>query len=302
MIIMKFIITSILIVYISIVDLSAQDNLDLFSGQISIKNEDSVELVKLSNVNPTLDYGGLQLFADRSNEQEIGALLQCQPNHGGELILYNANELQRARLQSHADGSVNSARLTLEGVSDASFPSDGVAQHLIELINDRSDASTFDDHTFFIGVMRDINGFLMTDDVLTISHTTGGAEPTNSDIIAKIDQNGTYTTVSDRRLKENIRDLGPVLTKLMDIVPSHYNFKSDPIQRQSIGFIAQNLQKSFPHLVTGGNSIEGDHLMVNYMGMIPVLTKAVQEQQVLIELLSDRLNSIESKSSPEVRN
>jgi hypothetical protein len=48
------------------------------------------------------------------------------------------------------------------------------------------------------------------------------------------------------------------------------------------GFIAQDLQKIMPSLVTEGT--DNDKLLsVNYTALIPVLTKAIQEQQKQIE-------------------
>ncbi len=48
------------------------------------------------------------------------------------------------------------------------------------------------------------------------------------------------------------------------------------------GFIAQELQKIFPDLVNEGK--DKDRLLsINYIALIPVLTKAIQEQQSQIE-------------------
>lgn len=54
------------------------------------------------------------------------------------------------------------------------------------------------------------------------------------------------------------------------------------------GFIAQELQNVLPELVENGAAPGKtkeeviEYLGVNYIGMIPVLTKAIQEQQELI--------------------
>jgi hypothetical protein len=53
------------------------------------------------------------------------------------------------------------------------------------------------------------------------------------------------------------------------------------------GFIAQELQKIMPELVSEGND-KDKLLSVNYMAIIPVLTKAIQEQQAII----DRFQSV----------
>jgi septal ring factor EnvC (AmiA/AmiB activator) len=49
-----------------------------------------------------------------------------------------------------------------------------------------------------------------------------------------------------------------------------------------MGFIAQEIQKVLPMLVTEGSD-KDKTLSVNYISLIPLLTKAIQEQQTQIE-------------------
>ena len=53
---------------------------------------------------------------------------------------------------------------------------------------------------------------------------------------------------------------------------------------EQIGFIAQELRPIVPEAVSGieGDLEKGETLAVAYTTLIPVLTKAIQEQQVLI--------------------
>ena len=116
--------------------------------------------------------------------------------------------------------------------------------------------------------------------------------------------NGTMTATSfvqssDIRLKENIVPLsnrtGNVLDKLLGMNVIEYNYKSiipgvvlpdsvsaDEIQekigvkhgKKHIGVIAQELQEQFPTLVEEGAD---GYLAVNYMELVPVLLRAIQE-------------------------
>jgi len=52
--------------------------------------------------------------------------------------------------------------------------------------------------------------------------------------------------------------------------------------RERIGFLAQELEKEFPELVTQPES-EDDFYTISYNGMIPVLLEAIKEQQIQIE-------------------
>ncbi|MCB0481431.1 MAG: tail fiber domain-containing protein [Flavobacteriales bacterium] len=129
---------------------------------------------------------------------------------------------------------------------------------------------------------------------------------------------GTLASASDERLKENILPLQSALQKVLDVEVATYTYKSTPTTQkmglpkgQQIGFIAQDLEKSFPLLVEnqihalGAESPEGmnndnhaesvEYKAVNYIGMIPVLTRAIQEQQDYIKQLEKRLVELEAK-------
>jgi hypothetical protein len=91
-----------------------------------------------------------------------------------------------------------------------------------------------------------------------------------------------FNTSSDARLKKNIEPLTQALDKVMELNPVSYRKKkrisdsSYPIVEN--GFIAQEIQKIMPKLVRVG--ADKDKLMsVNYIAIIPLLTKAMQEQQ-----------------------
>jgi hypothetical protein len=94
--------------------------------------------------------------------------------------------------------------------------------------------------------------------------------------------NGPAIT-SDRRMKEDIRYFSEGLSMLMKLKPMTYLWKNKSIDKDKhYGFVAQELQEVFPDAIVKGNS-EKDTLGVIYTELIPVLTKAIQEQQVLIE-------------------
>jgi hypothetical protein len=102
---------------------------------------------------------------------------------------------------------------------------------------------------------------------------------------------GTLSSFSDERLKENINPLNSVTDKIMQISVSTYSFKKgysnlNLPQVKQYGFIAQNLEKIFPELVQnvadkskGENNLV-EYKAVNYLGMIPILTKALQEEHI----------------------
>lgn len=100
---------------------------------------------------------------------------------------------------------------------------------------------------------------------------------------------GAYATISDARLKTNIRPLESVLAKIMDLDVKRYEYKNNnPAHKQSIGVIAQELQAKFPEYVTVNTTNEGNpevqnQLAVDYAGLSVLAIKAIQEQQQTIE-------------------
>lgn len=108
-----------------------------------------------------------------------------------------------------------------------------------------------------------------------------------------------FSFTSDETVKENIKPLGSTLSRLMGVTGYSYNFKeeyinnlskrSDNYSKTDFGFIAQNLEKSFPELVNKPDSVNPTY-SVNYMGMIPVLLEAIKEQQVQIDELKRLIN------------
>ena len=91
---------------------------------------------------------------------------------------------------------------------------------------------------------------------------------------------------SDIRLKTEIKPLEKSLSQLLLLNPVNYlkkeNLTSTDYYIKENGFIAQELQKIFPDLVNEGK--DKDRLLsINYIALIPVLTKAIQEQQSQIE-------------------
>ena len=107
-------------------------------------------------------------------------------------------------------------------------------------------------------------------------------------------------TSSDRRLKKNIQPLGYGLNAVMMMKPVSYNWIKDD-GRTHIGFIAQEMEQILPQVVRkplavstvdeNGRKSENTYSM-SYSEIIPVLVKAIQEQQQEIEQLKNELNKI----------
>jgi hypothetical protein len=113
--------------------------------------------------------------------------------------------------------------------------------------------------------------------------------------------NNSYGAISDVKLKENIVDASPKLADLCKVKVRQYNFKSNPEHKQ-IGVVAQELEEVFSGLVEEqkdqdikGNDLGTTTKSVKYSVFVPMLIKAIQEQQTLIENLTTRLTALENK-------
>ncbi|MFP4342060.1 MAG: tail fiber domain-containing protein [Cyclobacteriaceae bacterium] len=101
---------------------------------------------------------------------------------------------------------------------------------------------------------------------------------------------------SDRRLKKNIQALPSSLYQFMQLQPAQYTWKDKPDAGISYGLIAQELAQVYPHLVQERSD---GYLGVNYLELIPLLIKAIQEQQQQIESL--RSHSVQNREVEQLR-
>ena len=96
--------------------------------------------------------------------------------------------------------------------------------------------------------------------------------------------------ISDQRLKENIRDLDDGLSTVMALQPRKFDWKEGKgaDTKNVRGFIAQEFEQVFPDLIDEWKdpAPEGEEPYKSVRAdLIPVLVKAIQEQQALIAQL-----------------
>ena len=98
--------------------------------------------------------------------------------------------------------------------------------------------------------------------------------------------NGSYGAISDISLKENIVDTTPKLDDLLNVKVRNYNLIGD--ETKQIGVIAQELEEIFPKMIeTNSEGLKS----VKYSVFVPMLIKAIQEQQAQIDTLKALLNA-----------
>lgn len=105
---------------------------------------------------------------------------------------------------------------------------------------------------------------------------------------------GTVYEYSDLAAKENIQLLSlneeSPLDKVKKLNGVSYNWKNSLVKEKQSGFIAQDVEKIMPELVSTNDSTGGK--MMSYTHMIPYLVEAIKEQQVIIEKLNGQVRNL----------
>jgi hypothetical protein len=126
---------------------------------------------------------------------------------------------------------------------------------------------------------------------------------TNAGAAFKGDNTTTWSTVSDIRIKENIRPIANALDKICALNPCYFEYKTR-LGETATGFIAQEYEQVLPEhvfeslpgmefssIVPADEKIKG----IN-PDLVPYLVKAIQEQQAIIESLKTRIETLEAQA------
>lgn len=118
----------------------------------------------------------------------------------------------------------------------------------------------------------------------------------SASVVANLSITGVWTNASDARYKENIVDSQYGLSTVMALKPRAYNL-IDQTDKPQIGFIAQEVLDIVPEVVesTHNSITKQERYTLAYTQLIPVLTKAIQEQQAMIQTLTARVAELEAK-------
>jgi hypothetical protein len=183
-----------------------------------------------------------------------------------------------------------------------------IAQHTLHVQEGDNIAGT---RAFWGSVefVQDQNGFLEFSETLSsiVSNSTNLGSPSNR--WTAVFANNGITSTSDRRLKENINPLAYGLKEVLQLRPISFQWKKEQMddfiipenqQETKLGFIAQELLEVLPEMVQTTHwreyeenpgvlqKEEMQRYGVSYSELIPVLVKAIQEQEKQIEALEQQ--------------
>lgn len=102
---------------------------------------------------------------------------------------------------------------------------------------------------------------------------------------------------SDLTLKKNTTEITTALKSITALRPVTWHWKvGNDSQQLQYGFIAQEVEKVLPNLVTTVEWEDGtERKFLSTKGLIPYLVKALEEQQQQIDILNRKMKHNETK-------
>jgi len=101
---------------------------------------------------------------------------------------------------------------------------------------------------------------------------------------------------SDEKLKKDIENISYGLDTVKSLQPRKFKWKET--NNEGIGFIAQEVESLIPEVVADTTDAKGETdevtKVLNYANLTAVLTKAIQEQQAIIEDLQTQINEVKN--------
>jgi hypothetical protein len=96
---------------------------------------------------------------------------------------------------------------------------------------------------------------------------------------------GTYSSVSDKRLKKNIEPIQYGLKDVLKFKPVSYFMENqnEDIDKKNLGFLAQDIEDIVPEIVNIQSSNDSNYIYsLQYSSIIPILIKAIQELNEIV--------------------
>lgn len=87
-----------------------------------------------------------------------------------------------------------------------------------------------------------------------------------------------FITKSDKEFKENIENITSCLEKILALEAKSFNYKDQ--EQKHIGFIAQDVEKVLPEVVTKDSK---GNLYVAYNEIVPLLCQAIKELHIMFK-------------------
>ena len=256
-------------------------------------------------LNNSSEQGRANLFVNATSSNLY--LYAPNGNHGvnlitnstdSDLFLYAPNGTKNVSMTSYSSGS----NLLLSDTNGTNLIVLGAYNNSTGYINLRNSSGTT---LVAAGTTGSGGGIGMSNNsnVVVAELKTGGAgdgifylkTSTGTDTIYGLGQSGQLVCVtlyqtSSRKVKENIEPI-PDADKILELDAVKFDYKNKDLGTDRRGFIAEDVAKVLPNLVTP--ETDDRPASLDYVQMIPYLQAVIKEQDERIKALEDRLNKLE---------
>lgn len=293
----------------TISDMQGNSSINMTNGVAKMKNLDALYRMRLLNsdgttvkavlvhnigtgVNFTLyndagvDCGGL------STSQTGGGIYL--KNNEGSLVVYGG------RNESNNNGILSVYNRFNKVIFSASADSDDDAY--VSIANRDGGRNAIIGVGYYRGYLhlKNTQGKTVIDATASPTADDGTINVTNSSGTTTITLSGqsgnvrcvSLTQTSSRKVKENIKPIADA-EKILDLEAVSFDYKEKATGTDKRGFIAEDVAKILPNLVTP--ETEDAPACLDYIGMIPYLQDVIKKQEARIQALEERLDALESK-------
>jgi hypothetical protein len=233
-----------------------------------------------------LEVKGTQNWMDSTNGDRMAYLAPTVD--GGALIILDSNADEGIRLEARAgeDSYINNGGNVGIGTDSPTAP-----LHVVgKFANDGYGVFTASTSAPGVYVNKTDADLTQSTDYIHFRNT--------GQFSGEISYDGTDVVISqtsDARLKENIKDSGSGLNIVNNLQIRSFDWVGEKRKSKRFGFIAQEMHKVFKEAVkVGGEDENEEPWAISDSKLIPVLTKAIQEQQQIIDQLKSQNESQQS--------
>ena len=261
--------------YFSLYTPSSPDYMSIRTSTTDLLTVTSGGNVGIGQVNPTIKLdvnSGADNVAAKFTSTDAGSYIQFMDNNatghyigtvGGSLAILNTSNVERMRILSNGAIAMGFTSQISGGTLSVYSSADGGV---------------------VIGSSGGTNAFRK------IYHdpSSGILYFTSTGNAPYLSNAGGWTNASDIAYKKDIEDIDYGLETVKSLQPRRYKMKDT--EEKQVGFVAQEIEQIVPEVVSGEDGEKG----VSYGQITPLLVKAIQEQQTIIESLEARITALES--------
>ena len=269
--------------------LSAAGNLGIgTTSPVDATNQKSITIDATTTSRIDLRSGGVARFNLQGNATETSIV-----NEGSTPFVYYINGAERMRITSSGNLGIGTASPTYR------CDIQGNTNRGVQLVVKNADGNygriqfgaTSDSLNYYIGGGNYGADWTAGSGVAMSFTVNQNATPAT----ASLSTSGVWTNASDKRYKENIKDLNYGLDEVLKLQPRLYNIKGD--SKINVGLIAQEVLEVIPEVVDSVycEPLGEDRYTLAYGSLVAVAFKAIQEQQAIINDLKARIETLESK-------